>query len=126
MKSVCCRSGRREVQDRREPAKRVAGDLRGFGHAADSVFEEGLAGAKDPVLMAAASSENRVLPTLDKGIANLQRYPAEQHAGVVLFRPVRSGRLTVLAFVRERLHEILELDLRGRLIVVGPTRIRIR
>ena len=62
----------------------------------------------------------------DKGIANLQQYPVEQHSGVVLFRPVRSGRQSVLAFIRERLPDLLGLDLGGRLTVVGPTRIRVR
>jgi hypothetical protein len=32
----------------------------------------------------------------------------------------------VIAFVRERLHEIVRLDLPGRLIVLGPSRIRFR
>ena len=104
----------------------MAADLPDLGHEADTVFDEGLAGAKDPVVIAAATAENRVLLTLDKGIANLQQYPAAQHSGLVLFRPFRSGRGSVLAFVRERLADILELDLRGRLTVVGPTRIRVR
>jgi predicted nuclease of predicted toxin-antitoxin system len=104
----------------------LAADLRDLGHEADTVFDEGLVGAKDPVLIAVVASENRILLTLDKGIANLQQYPAEQHSGVVLFRPVRSGRRVVLTFIRERLPDLLELDLRGRLTVVGPTRIRVR
>ena len=104
----------------------LAVDLRDLGHEADTVFDESLAGAKDPVLLAVASSEKRILLTLDKGIANLRQYPAEQHSGVVLFRPVRSGRRSVLAFVRERLANLFELDLRGRLTVVGPTLIRVR
>jgi predicted nuclease of predicted toxin-antitoxin system len=111
--------------DENLPSELVA-DLRLLGHDADTVFDESLAGAKDPVLMEAASVDRRVLLTLDKGIANLQQYPVEQHAGVVLFRPARSGRRVVLAFVRERLPSLLELDLPGRLTVVGPTRIRVR
>ena len=68
----------------------------------------------------------RILLTLDKGIANLQRYPIHQHAGVVLFRPDTSGRGAVIAFVRERLFRVLEMDLPGRLTVVGPSGIRFR
>ncbi|MBL8295641.1 MAG: DUF5615 family PIN-like protein [Bryobacterales bacterium] len=104
----------------------LAADLRDLGHEADTVFDEGLMGAKDPVLVAVVASENRILLTLDKGIANLQQYPAGQDSGVVLFRPVRSGRRGVLTFIRERLPNLLALDLRGRLTVVGPTRIRVR
>jgi predicted nuclease of predicted toxin-antitoxin system len=104
----------------------LAADLRDLGHEAATVFDEGLVGAKDPVLMAAVASENKILLTLDKGIANLQQYPAEQYSGVVLFRTVKSGRRAILAFIRERFPDLLELDLRGRLTVVGPTRIRVR
>ena len=101
-------------------------DLRGLGHDADTVSGEGLSGAADPEVVDAAFGADRILVTLDKGIANLQRYPTQQHAGVVLFRPDTSGRRAVVAFVRERLHEVLEMDLTGRLTVVGPSRIRFR
>ena len=99
-------------------------DLRGLGHDADTVAGDGLRGAADPAVVGAASAAGRVLFTLDKGIASLQSYPVQQHAGVVLFRPDTSGRGAVVAFARERLHEVIEMDLTGRLSVVGPPRIR--
>ena len=101
-------------------------DLRRLGHDADTVTDEGLRGAADPVVVGAAFAADRIWFTLDKGIANLQRYPVHQHAGVVLFRPDTSGRGSVIEFVRERLPEVLEMDLAGRLTVVGPSRIRFR
>ena len=101
-------------------------DLRELGYEADTVFDEKISGASDRILVAAALSEMRILLTLDKGIANLQQYPAKEHAGVVLFRPTRSGRSAVLAFIRDRLDDLLALDLQGRLTVVGPARIRVR
>jgi predicted nuclease of predicted toxin-antitoxin system len=101
-------------------------DLRGLGHDADTVIDEGLRGEADTAVVHAASAANRILFTLDKGIANLQRYPIHQHAGVVLFRPDTSGRGAVIAFVRERLNRVLEMDLTDRLTVVGPSRIRFR
>ncbi len=101
-------------------------DLRDLGHDADTVANEGLRGAADPAIVDAASAADRILFTLDKGIANLQRYPIHQHAGVVLFRLDTSGRGAVIAFVRERLHKVLEMHLAGRLTVVGPSGIRFR
>jgi predicted nuclease of predicted toxin-antitoxin system len=101
-------------------------DLQGMGHDADTVVDEGLGGADDPTVVDAAFASDRILLTLDKGIANLGRYPVHQHAGVVLFRPNTSGRGAVIAFVRERLHKVLEMDLANRLTVVGPSRIRFR
>lgn len=88
--------------------------------------DEDLAGASDPALMATVASESRALLALDKGIANLQQFPAGGNAGVVLFRPARSGRRSVLEFIRAKLPEWIQLDLPGRLTMVGPTRIRTR
>jgi predicted nuclease of predicted toxin-antitoxin system len=101
-------------------------DLRGLGHDADTVIDEGLRGAADPAVVDAAFVTGRILFTLDKGIANLRRYPIHQHAGVVLFRPGTSGRAAVIAFIRERLNKLLEMELKDRLTVVGPSRIRFR
>lgn len=64
--------------------------------------------------------------TLDKGIASLLQYPINEHGGVVLFRPDATGRRAVLSFVRPRLSELMEMELAGRLTVVGQTRIRMR
>lgn len=111
--------------DENLPAE-LATDLRDLGHDADTVIDEKLRGAPDVIAVQAASASGRVLLTLDKGIANLQRYPIDAHSGVVLFRPDTLGRRAVLAFVRERLQRILELDLDGRLTVVGSDRIRLR
>ena len=101
-------------------------DLRGLGHDVDTVIGEGLRGAADPAVVDAALAADRILFTLDKGIANLQRYPVHQHAGVVLFRPNSTGRGAVIEVIRGRLSKVLEMDLTGRLTVVGPSRIRFR
>lgn len=111
--------------DENLPVELVA-DLRGLGHDADTVAGEGLGGAEDPAVVDAALAADRILMTLDKGIANLQRYPVHQHAGVVLFRPGTSGRGAVIEFVRERLPNLLDMRLAGRLTVIGPSRIRFR
>jgi predicted nuclease of predicted toxin-antitoxin system len=44
-------------------------DLREAGHDADSVREEGIAGAPDPVVLGRARAEERVLLTLTRGSA---------------------------------------------------------
>ena len=111
--------------DENLPAELVS-DLRALGHDADTVADEGLRGAADPAVLHAAFAADRILFTLDKGIGNIQRYPIHQHAGVVLFRPDTAGRGAVIAFVRTRLHEVLQLSLTGRATVVGSSRIRFR
>jgi hypothetical protein len=57
----------------------------------------------DAWIAGAAFAAGRILFTLDKGIADLQRYPIHQHSGVVLFRTDTPGRGAVIAFARERL-----------------------
>jgi predicted nuclease of predicted toxin-antitoxin system len=106
--------------------RELVDDLVRLGHEADTVFGEGLAGAEDTMVVQAARTADRILLTLDKGIASLLQYPAHEHAGVVLFRPNITGRGAVLAFVRSRLSSALEMEIARRLIVVGPIRIRVR
>ncbi len=103
-----------------------AADLHLASHDADTVADENLTGAADPIVVAAALREGRIPLTLDKGVANLVQHPTHTHAGVVLFRPGASGRVAVLEFVRSRLPELLILDLAGRVTVVSEHRIRMR
>ena len=104
----------------------LALDLRALGFDTDTVADESLGGAPDEQVVSTASAAQRILLTLDKGIANVLRYPTRKHAGVVLFRPDSSGRKAVLTFIRERLSSVLELNLANQLTVVGPSRIRFR
>lgn len=80
-------------------------DLYELGHDADTVMDEKLCGASDPAVLQAAKAAGRVLLTLDKGIADVRRYPIDEYVGVVLFRPDTLGRRAVLEFIRERLQK---------------------
>lgn len=104
----------------------LAFDLIRLGHEAHTVFDEGLSGADDPAVLAAAHNERRVLLTLDRGFASILDYPPEKFSGIVLFRLDGSGRRAVRRFILERLPDVLALDPTGRLVVVGVSRIRIR
>lgn len=101
-------------------------DLRATGHETDSVPAEQLTGASDTVLLNRAKSEDRVLLTMDKGVADVRVYPPHLYAGVVLFRPPSSGRGAVLAFVRRRLPVVLERVQPGRLLVITERSARMR
>lgn len=101
-------------------------DLRSLGHEADTVPDEGLMGASDERVLELARREGRVLLTMDKGIADVRRFPPREYAGIVLFRPASTGRGAVLAFIRRHLPRILESELAGWLLVVGERSIRVR
>ena len=104
----------------------LADDLAQLGCDTDTVHSEGLVGADDLAVVGAARSSGRILMTLDKGIASLLQYPVYKHSGVVLFRPKAFGRRVVLSFARSRLKNLLEMELVGRLTVVGQNRIPVR
>ena len=101
-------------------------DLVGAGHDADTVFDEDLVGSPDENIMEACRAGGQVLFTLDKGIADIRKYPPGGNAGVVLLRPTRRGRGMVTSFVRSRLAEILGQAATGRLLVVTDSGIRRR
>jgi hypothetical protein len=111
--------------DENLPAE-LCDDLRAAGHEADTVAAQGMAGAPDTAILAHVQSENRALFTLDKGIGDVRAYPPDQYAGIVLFRPRTSGRSATLAFVRNHLPVLLQADLKGHLLVVSESGIRIR
>lgn len=104
----------------------LAVDLRAAGHEADTVSDQGLAGAPDSAIMARVQSEGRTLLTLDKGIADVRVYPPDRYAGIILFRPRTSGRTATLAFVRQHLPALLKTNLSGHLFVVSEAGIRTR
>jgi predicted nuclease of predicted toxin-antitoxin system len=67
----------------------IALDLLALGHDAQTAWEEGLQGAPDPALLERVRREGRVLLTLDKGIADVRRYPPVQYLEL-------AGRLVVV------------------------------
>ena len=67
----------------------LADDLVLLGHEADTVNSEGLKGANDLTVIQAAQASERILMTLDKGIASMLRYPVHEQSGTVLVPPGR-------------------------------------
>ena len=104
----------------------IIDEIRGLGHEADTVIDEGLKGFVDPEILAAAKASGNVLLTLDKGMADVRLHPPKQFEGIILFRPKRAGRRTTYEFVRRHLPALLTIKLSGRLVVVSEAGIRIR
>src|SRR3979409_1054429 len=99
--------------------------LAALDHDVDTVFDEGLTGVDDVAVLKAASSQDRILFTLDTDFLNLKAYPPGSHSGIVVFRPPRQGALTLGRFVKAF---VLSSDLRRHhrlTTIVEPTRIRV-
>jgi predicted nuclease of predicted toxin-antitoxin system len=56
--------------------------LASAGHDVDTVSQERLSGAPDPEVVAAATAAQRVLISLDVGLADIHAYPPGSHAGI--------------------------------------------
>lgn len=74
-------------------------DLTNLGHTVDTVVDEGLSGVDDRVVLKAATSQDRILLTLDKDFLDWKKYPLGSHSGVIVFRPPRQGAHAVAQFV---------------------------
>jgi predicted nuclease of predicted toxin-antitoxin system len=60
--------------------------LRERGFDAETVWDEDLSGADDCVIAARVMSEGRILLTLDLDFANIQAYPPDRYAGIIVLR----------------------------------------
>jgi predicted nuclease of predicted toxin-antitoxin system len=75
--------------------------LRTAGRDCATVLDEGLGGAGDPDLGARCRVEGRVLFTLDLDFADIRAYPPSEYVGIVVFRPVKPSRDSILALLRQ-------------------------
>jgi hypothetical protein len=100
--------------------------LRKAGFGADTVADERLAGADDTVIAIHSQQEDRVLVTLDLDFCNIRTYPPSQHAGIVVPRPKRQDKYTVLALMERIVLALSRRTPTGELGIVEPDRIRFR
>jgi predicted nuclease of predicted toxin-antitoxin system len=80
--------------DENLPASAVA-ILETAGHDVDTVIAEGLTGAPDLDVVAAAASAGWILISLDRGLGDIRRYPPGSHVGIVVLRLADQSAATV-------------------------------
>ena len=93
---------------------------------ADTVADEGLTGADDSALAVKSRSEGRVLVTLDLDFANIRAYPPAEFSGIIVLRPKRQDRQSVLALVYRFRLVLANRPPAGELWIVETDRIRFR
>ena len=107
-------------------SRHVVGVCAAFGHEAHTVHDENLAGKPDSAVVGAATAEDRMLLTLDRGLGDVRFYPPGSHRGIVILRPNRTDAPGMIAFLREFLERYSLEDLDGCVVVVEPAQIRVR
>ena len=71
----------------------LAGRLSVLGHDVDTVRSEGIAGAPDPDVWAAAQADDRFLITQDLDFSDIRRFVPGTHRGLLLVRLPDAGRV---------------------------------
>lgn len=100
--------------------------LTSLQHDVATVEDEGLLSRPDPTIAAAAMLEGRMLLTLDLEFADLRKYPPGTHHGMIVFRPRSFGPLSVNHAVEAFLQSTDLNLLAGCIVIVEPSRIRVR
>lgn len=103
----------------------VAHLLRGQGHDALTVFDQGLRGRDDHGLADICRSENRVLLSLDLDFSNILMFPPENYPGLIVLRLRNRGRAAVRRVVTRVMEHLNKEPLAGRLWIADEHRIRI-
>ena len=106
--------------------RRIASFLRNLGHDVKVVAVDLPPGIADEEVLAYGYKEQRIVITNDKGdFGDLIFHLLRPHAGVILFRRMRSGDMDIklerLAFVLEAYANRL-----NHFLVVTPTNVRVR
>lgn len=103
----------------------VADLLRGQGHDALTVFDQGLRGRDDHDMADMCRSENRVILSLDLDFSNILMFPPENYPGLIVLRLRKKGRAAVRHVVTRVMDHLNKEPLAGRLWIVDEHRIRI-
>jgi predicted nuclease of predicted toxin-antitoxin system len=104
----------------------VAEMLRDAGWDALSVVAQGMQGSSDAHLAEVCTHEARTLITLDLGFGNIKAYPPRTHAGIIVLRPARPAKPTVLALVSRVIDALRLRSLDNELWIVDERKLRIR
>jgi predicted nuclease of predicted toxin-antitoxin system len=96
------------------------------GHDALTAADECLLSRPDTEIARAAASEERMLLTLDVEFADLRKYPPGSHPGIILFRPISLGPLSVNGFIADFTKATDLRRLAGCVAIVEPGHIRVR
>lgn len=99
--------------------------LRQSGHDVLTVFDQGLAGADDPIIAEVCRVESRCLVTLDLGFGNPLVYRPGDYAGIAVLRlPPQVTPTDLIDAIRTLIGGLAQRSIEGKLWTVQRGRIR--
>jgi predicted nuclease of predicted toxin-antitoxin system len=100
--------------------------LQNAGFDSETVTAENLAGANDAVVFEHCQREKRILVTLDLDFANVQLYPPNAHAGVIVLRPPMQDKEKLISLVVRLVPILRARSPDQQLWIAEADRIRVR
>ena len=102
--------------------------LERYGHEPIDVRDIGMGSAKDPEIASYARSQGLALVSGDGGFGHMQHYPPSDYHGLVVLRAPRNATASLILRILESFlqEDALVAQLRGKLAIVEPGRIRLR
>jgi predicted nuclease of predicted toxin-antitoxin system len=100
--------------------------LKGLGYDAHTVAEEGMAGARDELVLQACRVEDRILITLDLDFADIRSYPPGSYPGIWVLRPAKQTFREIESLVRAGIRLASVERVGGQLWIIDANRVRIR
>ena len=104
---------------------RLSAALRAMGNDVETVYSEGLSGARDEEVWAASQNEGRLLITQDLDFSNNRRFQPGFHHGIILVRLRRPGRAALFSKVIELFKTENIEKWKGCFVVLTDHKIRI-
>lgn len=104
---------------------RLADILSSLGHDVDTIPQERLSGATDPVVWRAAQAAGRFFITQDLDFSDIRAFRPQTHSGMLVLRLASPGRTAIV----QRLKMVFETEdvesWKGCFVVVTERKIRI-
>ena len=100
--------------------------LKDAGHDAMSIHDQGMVGCSDDHIASVCQMEERVIVTLDLDFSDIRSYPPEDHYGIIVMRPTKHDRESILEVLTKVIPKLDDEPLKGKLWIVNRQAIRIR
>jgi predicted nuclease of predicted toxin-antitoxin system len=103
----------------------VGKPLQDLGYDVATVYEQGLRGKEDHEIAEVCRAEERILISMDLDFSNVQMFPPDKYAGLIVLRLRAKGRASVRNVFERVLAHMNQEPIAGRLWNVDELRIRI-
>jgi len=108
-------------------SRSLGATLQKLGHEVFDIRAHNLRGKSDDDIFHFAQEKQAVLFSADLGFANIFKFPLGAHNGIVIMRFPNEMRTDTLNQIAVRLLvKIPENDFAGNLVILSPSRLRIR